>query len=249
MKKLFLFLLVVGSASIYAQTGSKPVLTVSGKVLNALTNEIIPDATIQFFNLDTAHFKKLGSVISNYKDGTYKIGIERDEKMSIYCEIKGFYPLSIVLFSSKLADSTKIKRDIYLLPDGSDQEVHFHEVLMDTVKVGEIIRLNNVLFDNDQSVVKLESQNELNLLAEYLNANPTVEIEISGHTDDKGTPGYNLTLSQQRVYSVIKYLINKGVNKKRMKGVGYGMTRPIVKNDSQQNRALNRRVEFKIIKK
>jgi outer membrane protein OmpA-like peptidoglycan-associated protein len=71
-----------------------------------------------------------------------------------------------------------------------------------------------------------------------------MRIEVQGHTDNKGKPAYNLKLSDRRAASVRKYLVRRGVADARLVSHGYGLTRPIVPNDTEQNRALNRRVQF-----
>jgi OOP family OmpA-OmpF porin len=77
-----------------------------------------------------------------------------------------------------------------------------------------------------------------------LRKNPNIRIEVEGHTDNKGKPAYNMNLSDRRAASVKKYLISHGVSSDRLISRGYGMTMPLVPNDSDQNRALNRRVQF-----
>ena len=77
--------------------------------------------------------------------------------------------------------------------------------------------------------------------------NSDISIELSAHTDDIGSDAYNFKLSDQRAASVAEYLITKGIGKKRIISKGYGKTMPLVPNDSDENRAKNRRVELKVI--
>ena len=93
-----------------------------------------------------------------------------------------------------------------------------------------------------------ESYSGLNVVVGFLNDNPKIEIELNGHTDNRGDSKKNLVLSQQRVDVIKKYLVSKGINAKRIKGKGYGDSRPIATNDSEESRKLNRRVEFVILK-
>lgn len=81
-----------------------------------------------------------------------------------------------------------------------------------------------------------------------MKANKTLVVEISAHTDDKGSDDYNNKLSQNRAESVVKYLTSKGIIAERLVAKGFGKTLPAVPNDSDENRAKNRRVEFKILK-
>jgi OmpA-OmpF porin, OOP family len=114
------------------------------------------------------------------------------------------------------------------------------------VEQGSII-FRNINFDFDKSNIKPESYPILDEVTEYLKANPNVKMEIQGHTDSKGTAAYNLKLSDRRAASVKTYLVGKGIAADRLETKGYGLTKPIAPNDTEENRARNRRVEFKPI--
>ena len=118
-----------------------------------------------------------------------------------------------------------------------------------SIEIGQIVRLNNVFFDFDQATLGSESAEELNRLVDFMRTNPKIHIEIAGHTDDKGSADYNLKLSQQRAESVMAYLVQQGIAKDRLKAKGYGSKKPLVKNDSDEHNAINRRVEFVILKR
>jgi len=77
--------------------------------------------------------------------------------------------------------------------------------------------------------------------------NAEIKIEISGHTDDVGADAANQTLSQKRAGAVLAYLTNAGIAQERLEAKGYGETQPVASNDSDENRALNRRIEFEIL--
>lgn len=110
-----------------------------------------------------------------------------------------------------------------------------------------IIIFRNIHFDFGKSDIKPESYQVLDQVVDYLKANPGIKMEVDGHTDNKGTPEYNIKLSDWRADSVRKYLMGKGVPSDRLEVKGFGLTKPIVPNDSEENRARNRRVEFKPI--
>lgn len=114
-------------------------------------------------------------------------------------------------------------------------------------KTGEVMVLRNTFFDSDKTELKSESRVELDKVAEMLNEQVTMRIEISGHTDNTGKSDYNLKLSQGRAESVKTYLINKGISAGRIETRGYGDTRPVAGNDTPEGKALNRRTEMKII--
>ena len=116
------------------------------------------------------------------------------------------------------------------------------------LKVGMSITLRGIYFDFDKSTIKPESKPALEVAAKMLNENPTINVEIQGHTDSKGSDSYNLTLSDQRAASVVTYLAqNLGIDPSRLTSRGYGETMPIATNDTDSGRGLNRRVEFKIL--
>jgi len=104
--------------------------------------------------------------------------------------------------------------------------------------------LENVRFDFNKSNIKPEYYSELIQVAIVLQDNPSVAVEIQGHTDDIGTASYNKKLSKQRADSVMNYLVNMGIDKKRLSTKGYGFTRPIASNLTKRGRAMNRRVEL-----
>ena len=109
--------------------------------------------------------------------------------------------------------------------------------------------MKNIFFDFDKATLRKESFNELENLTKLLNDVPSLKIEISGHTDGKGSAAYNLTLSDNRAKAVVDYLVGKGISKDRLVAKGYGLTRPIATNDTEEGRQLNRRTEFEILSK
>lgn len=122
------------------------------------------------------------------------------------------------------------------------------DLYLNKIEVGITVRLKNIYFDFDKTTLKSESFVELDKVVDFLNQNPSVEIEISGHTDSKGSDDYNLNLSQGRSQSVVDYLISKGIDSYRLSAHGYGESKPIDTNDTDEGRANNRRVEFTVLK-
>jgi len=108
----------------------------------------------------------------------------------------------------------------------------------------EIKIMQQIHFQFDKDTIRPESFKILDAVVEALNAYPKITIEIQGHTDNKGSPDYNKKLSDRRAASVMKYLVGRGVNRARLTSHGYGMERPLVGNDTDQGRAINRRVQF-----
>ena len=123
------------------------------------------------------------------------------------------------------------------------------DILLKKVAVGVKIILKNIFFDFDKATLRPESASELERLAKLLNDVPTLQIEISGHTDNKGSDDYNQKLSHKRARSVVENLISKGISGGRLEYKGYGESEPIASNDTEEGRQLNRRTEFKVLRK
>ena len=104
-----------------------------------------------------------------------------------------------------------------------------------------------VFFDTGKWNIKSDSYAELDRLVDLLADISSLKIEISGHTDNVGSESFNELLSQRRADAVVNYLIGKGVDKNRLHAEGYGQTKPVSLNDTEEGRASNRRTEFKII--
>ena len=121
-------------------------------------------------------------------------------------------------------------------------------IILTPIEVGLTVRLKNIYFDFDKTTLKSESFVELNKVVDFLKQNSSVSIEISGHTDSKGSDTYNLNLSQGRSQSVVDYLVRQGIETSRLQARGYGESKPIDTNDTEPGRANNRRVEFTVLK-
>ncbi len=117
------------------------------------------------------------------------------------------------------------------------------------IKVGETVVLKNIFFDTDKFELKPESFAELEKLLGLLQKNPSLKIEISGHTDIRGSEEHNLELSKNRAKAVSDYLVNHGIAQACMTYAGYGFSKPIDSNDTDEGRANNRRTEFRIVAK
>lgn len=157
-----------------------------------------------------------------------------------------------------------------LLPKGDTYQISYKELLTDkdyamldieneeglvtfTVEIiyepERVFRLDNVYFDFGKSSLRPESYPALDQLAELLRLQPTMVIEIAGHTDNIGSPQSNLQLSQARAEAVRQYLIKKGINPNRLIARGYGDMQPIAPNTTEEGRQLNRRTEVRILSK
>lgn len=107
--------------------------------------------------------------------------------------------------------------------------------------------MRDINFEFDSAVLEESSFSSIDALADFLRYNPEIKIEVSGHTDDSGSYEHNQTLSEARAMAVKEALLIRGVEESRLTIAGYGDTRPVAPNDSEENKALNRRVEVRII--
>jgi outer membrane protein OmpA-like peptidoglycan-associated protein len=116
-------------------------------------------------------------------------------------------------------------------------------------EVGKHFVLNNIFFDLDKATLKAESESELERVRDLLTDYPLMHIELEAHTDDQGSDDYNVKLSEARAKAVMDWLITKKIDRERLSSKGYGESKPLVPNTSEENRAKNRRVEFKVVER
>lgn len=114
-------------------------------------------------------------------------------------------------------------------------------------EMAKVLSFENIIFETNSANITEQSIVSVDKIAKILSENPNVKVEIGGHTDDLGNDKSNQILSQKRVDSVKAKLQDMGIASERMSAVGYGETKPLAENSSDENRAKNRRVEFKIV--
>jgi len=207
---------------VIAEEAKKSILF-SGTVLSAKSNAPIAAAlNIKVDGMDL-------NVNSDETTGLYEVELQSATRaVTINVKSPGFMSVT----EEVQVGDADLKKDFSLTP----------------LEVGETIQLNRVYFERGTAVLLDESFSELNQLADMLSENPSVKIELSGHTDNQGSSKLNLSLSQDRVNKVKMYLTEHGIDGNRIKGKGYGGTKPIASNASEETRKLNRRVEITILK-
>jgi OOP family OmpA-OmpF porin len=207
-----------------------PVVTtvlVSGIVRDAKTNRPI-SATIDY-KLSSSK-QEIDSVQSFASTGIYRMSLQKGQVYTYAASARGYLVSNDVIDLSKAIG--KVTKDIYLTP----------------LAVGDKITLKNIYFEVSKSDLLAASFAELNKLVTMMEDNPMMEIRLEGHTDIVGDPEANLELSQDRVDACETYLVKKGIPSARIQAVGYGDTRPIVKKGTDEERKVNRRVEFVVLK-
>jgi outer membrane protein OmpA-like peptidoglycan-associated protein len=186
-------------------------------------------ATIKVTDLATQ--KLVGVYNSNASTGKYTVLLPAGKNYALAVEAPGY------LFHSSNINIPFLEKYIEIVDT----------VCMNKIQVGKAIVLRNVFFDVNKSTLRPESVQELERLVTILKENPTIKIQISGHTDSDGNDDTNMKLSDDRAGAVVQYLISKGIDTKRLTFKGYGETKPIAPNDTPENKQLNRRTEFEII--
>lgn len=186
-------------------------------------------ARVELINLENNTVESL--VESDSVTGDYLIVLTQGAEYALYVTKPGYLFKSLNFNYADVKDFKPIVLNVFL----------------EKVAGGSVAVLNNLFFDVDKYALKSKSTAELNKIVQFMKANPTLTIEISGHTDNTGSRDYNLQLSQRRADAVYQYLVAKGIDKRRLLPKGYGPDKPVASNESPDSRQLNRRIEFTIL--
>ena len=150
--------------------------------------------------------------------------------------------LAAIKSQEEAAEKARLKAEAKAVEDKEKQEAEAFEA-----KIKEIIDAEHINFEVSKDTLITQSVNTIEQIAVILKKHPNINVEIAGHTDSSGDSEKNLILSQKRVDSVKTKLIELQIDNSRLRAVGYGANKPLVSNDTQENRRKNRRVEFKVI--
>ncbi len=206
-----------------------PVSYVKGTVVNAVTGAPI-EAKASL--VDLANNKTLMEASSDPQTGEFLVCIPAHKNYGFTVEHPGY------LFYS----------DNFLLNGDYGIDHPFERVIkLVPVKAGETLILRNIFFALDSWQLLPDSYPELEKLLGLLNQNPTMKIEVSGHTDNTGTREHNQLLSENRAKAVVDYLVSKGIDATRLTYKGFADTKPIASNSTPEGRAMNRRTEMKVV--
>jgi outer membrane protein OmpA-like peptidoglycan-associated protein len=211
---------------------SDPFVVISGKVADKVSNEPL-EAVITYTELNPANGAGVAGTAKSNPDGSYSITVPYGKAYTLSAEKKDHMPQTEKVDFTSVAEYLEITKDLFLSP----------------LEVGKTINLSNVFFERGKPSLLPESYHELDILVKLLKDNPTLKIELSGHTDNVGDADKNLELSKERVEVIRKYLVEKGISQKRLSGKGYGGARPVASNAAEETRKLNRRVEFTVVGK
>lgn len=185
-------------------------------------------ASIELVNLETDSLEALTQ--SDSLLGNYLMVLTKGAKYALYINSPHYLFASLAFdYTTELGESVVIDIDLERIESGSN------------------VVLNNIFFEFDSFEIKPESFSEINKVIRFLNENPRLSIEITGHTDNQGSEQYNLQLSRNRAQAVVRYLIDHGISAKRVNFKGAGSSSPIADNTSEAGQRKNRRIEFKIL--
>ena len=180
-----------------------------------------------------------GNMIGVINNTVYSFPMLKTEKYSIMVEAPGYQMAKYLLDPADAKGDKKLVRNIEL-NKGS-------YVTGQRVAVGNVIRLENLIFQVGRTRISPESYEELNVVARMMQDNNNMVIQLEGHTDYLGDSKQNLKLSQARVDAVKSYLATKGIQKNRVKTKAFGGSQPLSREDSPEAHRMNRRVELRIL--
>ena len=213
---------------IFPDENRSRLITFVGKVLDDETLQPL-EANIKIEDLDSS--KTLGEYVSNSVSGKFVVILKPGGNYSLTVSKNGY-----LFYSENFA----------IAEDNQFQELK-KDILLQPLKEGKKIVLNNIFFETAKSVLTEPSMLEIGKLYELLQDNPRLKVEISGHTDNVGNDAMNQRLSQDRADVVVEQMVKRGIASDRLIAKGYGRMQPIAPNDTPENRQLNRRTEFKIL--
>lgn len=203
---------------------AEPKLNVMIEVVDKVSNKAIP-GIIDLYTIENFYQIPSG-------DGMYTADVKVSSRVVVKTFLPDYYP-SI---------------DTFVVSEAEQKRLYVTRMVqLSKLKAGSTILLQNLLFARTSAELSPSSYTGLDQLVTVMNQYPSMIIELSGHTDNVGSAKQNLDLSKKRVEAAKKYLVDKGINPDRIKGVGYGSKYPVASNDSEQTRKLNRRVELRII--
>ena len=202
-----------------------------GKITDSESGDKIELAKLEIIDLEKN--KIISTAIADTL-GLFKIKIPKGKNFGVEVTAKSYlFFIDSIDMSTKQVVNSKIEANFQL--------TH--------IDVGAKMILKNIFFETNKATIKSESEMGLERLANLLIENPSIRLEISGHTDNIGSYKANKKLSESRAKKVVDYIISKGVNKNRLEYKGYSFNQPIANNNTSEGRAKNRRVEFKVIGK
>jgi outer membrane protein OmpA-like peptidoglycan-associated protein len=208
------------------------VFAVQGRVVDENGKPV--DAIIKWE--DVNQNKEVGEAKTDPETGEYYMALPVGKYYAYFAEVKGYYSTVNYLDLTDSNSYKEVKIDVNLTSIESLE------------KSGKAIKIENIFFDSGKYDLKEESYAALDLLFKFMKVNPEIFVEINAHTDSVGSDSYNQKLSENRANSVVQYLVGKGIDNSRLFPQGFGRSQPVASNNTDEGKALNRRVEFRLRK-
>ncbi len=231
------------SFELYPEARPQPVTYVRGNISDAATSKPLI-SRIEIVDMSTG---KIHAAINSNSDGSFLITLPVGKNYAFNVSKPDyiFHSEHFALKESKETnDPYQLAIELRAVPEVITASAEIPAAALEKYKP---TILRNVFFDTGSAELRPESFTELNKLKTFLDDNPTIRIQLNGHTDNVGSDTDNLTLSDNRAKSVFTYLVENGIDKTRMTYKGYGETSPIDSNETDSGRQANRRTEFMII--
>lgn len=241
----------IGDDDIYYFEDKTPKPKIVNVFLNVTTQqrnedgsvETLPQTRVTLYDKDN----KMAGGDNTNTQGRTRFKLEPDAEFSIIASKSGFFTQSITYSTiGKTPDPTSLIQEVTNVTLDTT-------IILEQLVLEKAIVLEDIYYDFDRAEIRPDAADKLNALVKILKDNPNIRIELSSHTDSRGTEVYNEELSQRRAESAVEYIISQGIARDRLVAKGYGESRPIAPNenpdgsDNPEGRQMNRRTEFKVI--
>jgi outer membrane protein OmpA-like peptidoglycan-associated protein len=220
-----------GGKDIYMATSLKAKHSMAlmiGKVFDADTKKPLGAEVVV---IDNSNGQVVGVFKADSYSGKFSIALPSGKNYGISVSKEGYLFHSENIIMPHMSEFAEYRKDIYMHP----------------FKTGAVEILKNIFFDTDKAEIRQESKPELDKLYNLLKKDQSLHVQISGHTDDRASHEYNLVLSEARAVAVVQYLVDKGIDRKKIFAKGYGEIQPVASNETEEGRQINRRIEFMIL--
>jgi OmpA-OmpF porin, OOP family len=214
------FFVLLSSSATFGQTDE---IKAIGKILDSRTGKGVK-ANIRYSSIPT------GSIFGRFADSTFSFSIFGTAKYQITAAAEGYNPRTVIVDPKDIDTENKLVRNISLSPKG------------------ETMVLDHLIFPQGKAVIDPKSFMQLDEVVQMMKENERLEIQLEGHTDNQGGVNANMELSQKRVDAVKKYIVDKGIQKGRIKTKAFGGSQPLRNEMTPEERTANRRVEMRILK-
>jgi peptidoglycan-associated lipoprotein len=225
-------------------------IPLDGMVTEQGTNRMLPNALVRVVNRSTNEEK----LVRSNSNGNFEYCLPPGGDYSVSAEKTGYFGASTTVSTKNLQSSQDLSVSLQLQPNAAASEAAEAEsIAKKPIREGSVILLENIYYDFNQYIIRRGAGKELDALAQLMKQYPSMEVELTAHTDSRGNDQYNLELSLKRAESAKRYLIQKGIRSSRISAMGQGETQ--IRNRCQDDvecsddeHQFNRRTEVKVVR-